>query len=83
MESLPDGGALSKERCYVQIPRLQFFFLPSSHPFRLELKHKDLNLPLAEDPYQNNDVTCEMPVTDLVRGRCPGPSHASTGCNGH
>ena len=37
------------------------------HRARVEVHHEDLNCSLTEDPYQNYDVTCEMPVTDLVR----------------
>ena len=42
--------------------------LPPPHPARGEFQNKNLNFSLTEDPYQNNDVTFGMPVTDFVRG---------------
>ena len=42
--------------------------LPPPHRAGSVFHRKNLYLSLMEDPYQNNDVTCGMPVIGLVRG---------------
>ena len=71
MESLPDGGALSKERCYVQIPRLQIVFFFCRLHIRSGLSS---NIKTLICPWQRTPIKITM-----SRAKCPSPIWSGDG----